>query len=119
MDYGYAMRLFVLGTVLLLACSSALAHKPTPSECLEAGDFIRNAARARESGATRQFFLDRLHEDYVMIRAFRPELRWFVMDADDEEFLQAEVELVFDAPLVGEQHRTDFLERCALRPAGL
>jgi len=109
----------VLGAVLLLACSSVLAHKPTATECREAGDFILNAARSRDGGATRQFFLDRLKEDYAMIRAFRPELRWFVMDVDDEEFLQAEVMLVFDAPLAGDRHRTEFLERCALRPAGL
>jgi hypothetical protein len=111
------MRPFVLGAALLIASGAALAHKPTAAECMEAGDFIRNAALSRDGGATRKFFLDRLQQDYVMIRAFRPELRWFVLDPDDEEFLQAEVLLVFDAPLAGEQHRTDFLERCALRPA--
>jgi hypothetical protein len=113
------MRQFVSGAVLLLACGAALAHKPTLTECLEGGDFIRNAALSRDNGTTRKFFLDNLRQDYVMIRAFRPELRWFVMDVDDEEFLQAEVMLVFDSPLPGEQHRTDFLERCARRPAGL
>jgi hypothetical protein len=111
------MRSFALSAILLFACGPALAHKPTARECLEAGDFIHNAARSRDGGTTREFFLDRLQQDYAMIRAFRPELRWFVLDADDEEFLQAEVRLVFDAPLAGEQQRTDFLERCALRPA--
>ncbi len=113
------MRLFVSGAVLLLACGAALAHKPTPAECLEAGDFIRNAALSRDGGATRKFFLDRLQQDYAVIRAFRPELRWFVLDPDDEDFLQAEVMLVFDTPVASERHRTDFLERCAKRPAGL
>ena len=113
------MRPFVFGAVLLIASGAALAHKPTATECMEAGDFIRNAALSRDSGATRKFFLDRLQQDYVVIRAFRPELRWFVLDPDDEDFLQAEVMLVFDTPLTSEQHRTDFLERCARRPAGL
>jgi hypothetical protein len=109
------MRTLALAAVLVLACGPVLAHKPSATECQEAGDFIRNAARSRDGGTTREFFIDRLHQDYVLIRAFRPELRWFVLDADDEEFLQAEVEQVFDAPLAGEQHRTDFLERCARR----
>ena len=113
------MRILVLGAVLVLACGSVLAHKPSATECQEAGDFIRNAALARDGGTTREFFVDRLHEDYVLIRAFRPELRWFVRDADDEEFLQAEVERVFDAPLAGERHRTDFLERCTQRSSDL
>lgn len=113
------MRTLVIGALLTLACSPALAHKPTATECLEAGDFIRNAARSRDGGTTREFFIDRLHQDYVLIRAFRPELRWFVLDADDEEFLQTEIELVFDAPLAGEQQRTNFLERCARRSAAL
>ncbi|HUN67531.1 MAG TPA: hypothetical protein VMU46_01960 [Burkholderiales bacterium] len=109
------MRLLVLGALLVLACGPALAHRPSAVECREAGDFIRNAARSRDGGTTREFFIDRLKQDYVLIRAFRPELRWFVLDADDEEFLQAEVELVFDAPLADEQHRADFIERCAVR----
>lgn len=115
--YGYAMRTFLLGAVLLFACGPALAHKPTVKECLEAGDFINNAARSRDGGTTREFFLDRLQQDFATIRAFRPELRWFVLDDDDENFLQTEVKLVFDAPLAAGQHRSDFLERCVLRPA--
>jgi hypothetical protein len=113
------MRILLLGAVLALACGPALAHKPSATECGEAGDFIRNAARARDGGTTREFFLDRLQQDYVLIRAFRPEMRWFVRDADDEEFLQAEVERVFDMPLPGKQHQTDFLERCKQRSSDL
>jgi hypothetical protein len=114
------MRIIAFGAALfalLFAGGAALAHKPTVKECLEAGDFINNAALSRDGGTTREFFLDRLQQDYVMLRAFRPELRWFVLDADDEEFLQTEVKLVFDAPVAGAQHRSDFLERCVLRPA--
>jgi hypothetical protein len=114
------MRPLVAGAgllALLLAGGPALAHKPSVRECLEAGDFINNAALSRDGGTTREFFLDRLQQDYVMLRAFRPELRWFVMDTDDEDFLQTEVKLVFDVPVAGTQHRSDFLERCVLRPA--
>ena len=44
-------------------------------------------------------------------------LRWFVHDKDDERFLRAEVEAVFDAPEPSEQHRAGFLERCTQRAA--
>jgi len=113
------LQTYAFAAALLIAAGPALAHKPSASECMEAGDFIRNAALSRDNGITRKFFLDHLREDYVMIHAFRPEERWFVMDVDDEEFLQAEVESVFDSPLAAEQHRDAFLKRCALRPAGL
>jgi hypothetical protein len=113
------LQTYAFAAALLIASGPAFAHKPSAAECREGGDFIRNAALSRDNGTTRKFILDHLREDYVMIRAFRPEERWFVMDVDDEESLQAEVELVFDAPLPVEQHRVDFLERCARRPAGL
>ena len=114
-----SLQPYIVAAAFLIASGPAFAHKPSAAECMEAGDFIRNAALSRDNGTTRKFFLDHLRDDYEMIRAFRPEERWFVMDVDDEEFLQAEVELVFDSPLPGEQLRADFLERCARRPAGL
>lgn len=108
------MRFFaivaMLGWTLL-----ATAHPHSARECREGGDFIRNAALARDAGYTREFFVGRLEEDFVMIRAFPPDLRWFVRDPGDEEFLRSEVEAVFGSPTSGEQHRTGFLQRCNLR----
>jgi len=99
---------------LLLPCIAAAAPH-SAGECREGGDFIRNAALSRDGGATREFFVGRLEEDLLAIRAFAPELRWFVHDAEDESFLRAEVEAVFDAPQESERHRAGFLERCARR----
>lgn len=105
----------VLAAVSLAWCAVATAHPHSARECREGGDFIRNAALARDAGYTREFFVGRLEEDFVMIRAFPPDLRWFVQDQGDESFLRAEVEAVFDAPDGSERHRTGFLERCVQR----
>ena len=100
----------------LAAWAATVAAQPhSARECREAGDFIRNAALARDSGATREFFVGRLEDDLATIRAFPPALRWFVRDAADEDFLRTEVHAVFDDPAAGERHRDGFLERCALR----
>jgi hypothetical protein len=100
------------------ACAWALAAAAQPhsaGECREGGDFIRNAALARDAGASREFFVGRLEDDLLTIRAFPPGLRWFAHDSADEAFLRAEVHAVFDAPAASELHRDAFLERCARR----
>lgn len=94
---------------------AAAAQPHSAGECREGGDFIRNAALARDAGATRDFFVGRLEDDLAMIHAFPPALRWFAHDSDDEAFLRAEVYAVFDAPAASEWHRDAFLERCARR----
>jgi hypothetical protein len=92
---------------------AAQAH--SVRECSEGGDFIRNAALSRDAGTTHDFFVERLENDLVMIRAFPAALRWFVHNPDDETFLRAEVEAVFDTPKTIEQHRSGFMERCVRR----
>jgi plasmid stabilization system protein ParE len=42
-------------------------------------------------------------------------MRLFVHDAADEDFLRAEVYVVFDDPVASERRRDRFLERCARR----
>lgn len=108
------MRLLLLIAAAAWSAAAA-AHPHSASECREGGDFIRNAALARDAGATRQFFVGRLEDDLVAIRAFPPALRWFAHDTADEAFLRAEVADVFDAPQAGAWHRDGFLERCARR----
>lgn len=105
----------VLAAALAVWAIAAVAQPHSARECREGGDFIRNAALARDSGATREFFLDRLEDDLLAIRAFPPALRWFVRDATDEDFLRTEVYAVFDDPAASERHRDGFLERCARR----
>lgn len=108
------MRLLLLAAAATLSFGAA-AQPHSARECREGGDFIRNAALSRDAGATRDFFVGRLEDDLLTIRAFPPALRWFVHDTDDEAFLRAEVRSVFDKPAASEKHRDAFLERCARR----
>jgi len=109
------MRGPFLALALILSTAAAAQQSHNPRECSEGGDFIRNAALSRDGGTTREFFVGRLEEDLLVIRAFPPQLRWFVHGPEDESFLRAEVEAVFDAPEESERHRAGFVERCALR----
>ena len=102
----------IAGFACLAIGPSALASVPTLADCLEGSDFIANAARARDNGMTRAAFLGRLSEDFVAIRAFPAELRWFVKDDDDERFLESAAVTVFDAPLEPSVHRAAFLRAC-------
>lgn len=92
--------------------AQAAAHRLTPAECAEGGEFIRNAALARDAGITREFFLDKLAEDLVLIQTLPPRLRWFVQDAADEKFLSERVIRVFDDPMKPEQHEAAFISDC-------
>lgn len=95
----------------------AHAHPLTLSECNEGGEFIRNAALARDNGITREFFLNKLSEDLALIQSYPPAMRWFVQDAGDEKFLSEAVFKVFDEPVKAEQHEASFVSAC-LRGAG-
>ena len=97
---------------VLWAPMVAVGSVPTLADCLEASDFIVNAALSRDNGMTRDAFIDRLTGDFVAIRAFPSELRWFVRDEDDERFLEDAAEHVFDAPATPAVHRREFLQAC-------
>ena len=107
------MRLLLLAAAVLSFGAAAQPH--SARECREGSDFIRNAALSRDHGITREFFVGRLEDDLLTIRAFPPSLRWFAHDSADEAFLRTEVLAVFDTPMASELHRDGFLERCALR----
>src|SRR5678815_6026886 len=83
----------------LVPGTAADAHVLSLEECLEGGDFIAHAAQARDNGSTKAQFVDQLMADVLLIQAFPVQLRWFVHDPDDAEFLHAETTRVFDAPL--------------------
>jgi hypothetical protein len=108
------MRALLLAAGVAWATGVA-AHPHSAQECREGGDFIQHAALARDAGASREFFVERLEGDFLAIHAFPPELRWFARDPADEAFLRTEVYEVFDAPVSSELHRDAFLERCARR----
>lgn len=93
----------------------AAASVPTMNDCLEASDFVANAARSRDNGVEREAFVDRLQQDFVAIRAFPPSLRWFAKDDDDESFLASAAVDVYDHPQAPDQHRRRFLRACLER----
>ena len=107
-------RIFL--AILLMQCAgAALAHTPSVQECREAGEFIRNAALSRDNGLPRETFLDQLRGDLMLIRSHPPAMRWFAQDADDEAFLVAAVEKVFDAPAKSTEHESEMLRQCLVR----
>jgi len=109
-----ASGLFVLSCTWV---AGAAARAIPIAECAEGGEFIRNAALARDHGITREFFMGRLEEDLVLIRAFPPALRWFVQDEADERFLSERAGLVFDAPMKPEEHEAAFVRDCIMQSA--
>ncbi|MBI3527534.1 MAG: hypothetical protein HY067_06150 [Betaproteobacteria bacterium] len=104
-----AIGLFVLGNMWAV---QVMAHALTLAECTEGGEFIRNAALARDNGITREFFVNKLVEDLAMIQSFPPQLRWFVQDSSDEKLLSEAVFKVFDEPMKAEQHESSFISAC-------
>ena len=104
-----AIGLFVLSNMWAV---QILAHPLTLAECNEGGEFIRNAALARDNGVTREFFVNKLAEDLIMIQSFPPHLRWFVQDSGDEKLLSEAVYKVFDEPMKAEEHEAAFINAC-------
>lgn len=100
---------------LIAATGSALAGTPSPAECAEGAEFIGNAAHARDTGMSRDAFIDRMEADFTAIRAFPRELRWFVQDETDEAFLLGAARDVFDRPETPDAHRMDFFRACMRR----
>jgi hypothetical protein len=62
-------------------------------------------------------FLGRMEDDFIAIRAFPNDLRWFAHDPDDESFLLNEAREVFNHPEPAEAHRRAFLQACVERMA--
>ena len=107
-----ARPVLLLFVVMTAAGAPAAGHPRTLQECLEGGDFIAHAAEARDNGITKAEFLNRLLDDIRLIQAFPPQLRWFVVDPEDADFLHEEASKVFDTPRRPEAHRAQFLSRC-------
>ena len=107
----------LLAMVVVGLTSLCAAHELTQDECVEGGDFIKNAALSRDYGMSRDAFIDRMDADVRLIQTFPPELRWFVQDEQDEAFLTDAAKLVFDTPVEPEAHQAQFLEACLARAA--
>lgn len=104
-----------LAVIMAAGSLSASASTLSVADCFEGSDFIANAALARDNGMPRNAFLDRLEEDFQLIQAFPPALRWFAKDEEDEHFLSQFAREVFDAPDAPEGHRARFLAACFAR----
>jgi hypothetical protein len=104
--------------VFALACAGvAAASRPSLDECFEGSDFIGHAALSRDAGMSGDAFLDRMEQDFLVIRAFPTDLRWFAHDQDDELFLLNEAREVFAHPEPAENHQRAFLNACVDRMA--
>jgi len=102
----------IFAAVLLLHCTMARAHILRDDECVEASDFIRNAALSRDNGYSEERFVAHMEDDIVTIQAFPKESRWVVQDDDDAAMLIGAVREVFRNPLDAEEHRSRFLLTC-------
>lgn len=100
---------------LVLLPGLCLARIPDASECVEAGDFIKNAALARDSGMAEADFLSRIRDDIEVIQAFPPHMRWFVQDEEDAAFLIAAATDVFQRPRNAAEHQRDFVKACMVK----
>ncbi len=100
---------FALAILIPVPC---LARAPSADECREAGDFIRNAALARDGGMVEADFISRIRDDIEMLQAFPPHMRWFVQDEEDAEFLLAAATDVFQKPRLPADHQRDFVRTC-------
>jgi hypothetical protein len=114
---GAPLQRLALGFFFCCAihATPGIAGRPTMEECLEASDFIRNAALSRDAGVAADTFLDRMSEDFLVIRAFPAGLRWFVHDAGDEMFLAKEARFVFEQPSSPDDQSSHFLRVCVDR----
>ena len=114
-----ALRAGCAALAIAAACAivPATAGVPSLPDCLEGSDFIANAARARDNGMPRDRFLTRMQDDFEVIRAFPPSLRWFAKDRDDERFLLEAAARVFDRPKAPATHHAEFLALCLERVA--
>jgi hypothetical protein len=110
-----AKRWHWLAAIAAIVSLTADGSTLSVDDCFEGSDFIAHAAAARENGMTRDAFLYRMEEDFQLIQAFPPALRWFAKDEDDERFLSQYAREVFDAPDTPESHRAHFLAACLSR----
>ena len=110
----------IAAVIAVTGCALALpshASQPSLTECLEASDFVGNAALSRDNGVSAETFITRMRQDFTLIHAFPQELRWFVHDPDDEVYLLGAARVVFEHPVAAEEHRRTFLESCFERMA--
>ena len=85
-------------------------------ECREAGDFIKNAALSRDNGITREFFIQKIEDDLIVIKSYPAEMRWFAKDNYREALLLSAAKRVFDEPTSAIRHQIMFIDSCMQSP---
>ena len=85
-------------------------------ECREAGDFIKNAALSRDNGITREFFIQKIEDDLIVIKSYPAEMRWFAKDDYRESLLLSAAKRVFDEPTSAIRHQIMFIDSCMRSP---
>ena len=85
-------------------------------ECREAGDFIKNAALSRDNGITREFFIQKIEDDLIVIKSYPAEMRWFAKDDYRESLLLSAAKRVFDEPTSAIRHQIMFIDSCMQSP---
>ena len=85
-------------------------------ECREAGDFIKNAALSRDNGITREFFIQKIEDDLIVIKSYPAEMRWFAKDDYREALLLGAAKRVFDEPTSAARHQIMFIDSCMQSP---
>ena len=85
-------------------------------ECREAGDFIKNAALSRDNGITREFFIQKIEDDLIVIKSYPAEMRWFAKDDYREGLLLGAAKRVFDEPTSAARHQIMFIDSCMQSP---
>ena len=102
---------------LLCAALTVSAGATTPTtrkECLEARDFIENAARSRDNGYSREFMLRRFEDDVIILSGMDPEKRWFIRSPAATRFLREALTEVFAKKKKPQDHGSAFLESCVV-----
>ena len=87
----------------------SMAHELSIQECVEGGEFIKNAALARDRGVSESYFISKIRDDIEVIQGFPRELRWFVQDEDDAVFLIEAAASVFQQPKLPRMHQAEFI----------
>lgn len=108
-----AAALIAVGVVLTPLAANA--HELTLAECSEGSDFIRNAALSRDEGLKERAFIAQFQADVQSLQRLPAELRWFVQDKEDEDFLLQAVQDVFRRPKPAAVHQAQFAVACVRR----
>lgn len=101
--------------LFLLTPCAVFAHVPSFDECLEASQFISHASMSRDNGYPWETFAQQMENDINYLQSIPENLRWFVVDKDDGQYLYGWAETAFNNKKTPDENATDFLNSCLKR----